>query len=408
MSKISLSRRAVCAAGVSAVALPAWAEEPLHDTTFVQDFDELWGTLDAHYCFFGDKRTDWRRVRDMYRPMAIAVQTNDAFTDVVRRVLTELYDAHTHLSNPPDGAQRFPLYDLYAERRGTEIIVAAVKDNSSAADAGVGIGDAVLAIDDVPIEVAIAQVMPKCLRGPCPDADAYSINAALAGHTALPRRIDVRDAHGQTRALDLPLKRSAQQPDVSARALDGGLGYISIRSFENGETVDAFDTALETLRETRGLIIDVRNNGGGDTAVARPIMGRFITQTMPYAHMRRRAGRGLSAPWVETVDPRGPFTYAAPVVVLCNHWSGSMAEGFPMGMRDIGRARIVGTRMMGLGAAVFAINLDRTGIGAQYSGEPVYDTHDAPRWQLRPDVEVAAGDDILAAGVRELERLIHA
>lgn len=408
MDKVSFSRRAVCAAGLSALAVQAVAQEPPHDITFAQDFDELWGTLDARYCFFGEKRTDWRRVRSMYRPMALAAPSRDDFIEVVRRVLTELYDAHTHLSDPPDGAQRFPLYDLYGERRGAEIVVAAVKDNSSAADAGVRIGDVVAEIDGVPIEVAVAQVMPKCLRGPCPDADAYSINAALAGHTATARRIGVRTAGGPVRALDLPLKRNPPQPDVSARTLDAGFGYIRIRSFENADTVEAFDAALAQVRQTRGLIIDVRDNGGGDTAVARPIMGRFITQTMPYAHMRRRAGQALSASWVESVDPRGPFTFAAPVVVLCNRWSGSMAEGFPMGMRDIGRARIVGTRMMGLGAAVFAINLDRTGIGAQYSAEPVYDTHDAPRWQLRPDVEVAAGDDILAAGIDELRRLTHA
>lgn len=83
-----------------------------------------------------------------------------------------------------------------------------------------------------------------------------------------------------------------------------------------------------------------------------------------------------------------------------------MAEGFPMGMRDIGRATVVGTKMMGLGAAVFPIRLDRTGIQAQYSGEPVYDTKDRPRWQFVPDVEVADGSDILAAGIAEIKKAI--
>ena len=83
-----------------------------------------------------------------------------------------------------------------------------------------------------------------------------------------------------------------------------------------------------------------------------------------------------------------------------------MAEGFPMGMRDIGRATIVGTKMMGLGAAVFPICLDRTGLQAQYSGEPVYDTKDQPRSQFVPDIAVANGKSILTAGIVELEKLI--
>ena len=61
--------------------------------------------------------------------------------------------------------------------------------------------------------------------------------------------------------------------------------------------------------------------------------------------------------------------------------------------------------MIGLGAAVFPITLDRTGIRAQYSAEPVYDTHDHPRSWLQPDVVVPPGADILAAGLDELQRL---
>jgi carboxyl-terminal processing protease len=124
--------------------------------------------------------------------------------------------------------------------------------------------------------------------------------------------------------------------------------------------------------------------------------------------MRRRAGRGLSAPWTEWVEPRGPFTYDRPVIVLCDRWSASMAEGFPMGMRGLGRARIVGTPMMQLGAAVFPLRLDRTGFELQYSAEPVYDVADRPRWQLQPDVLVPDGADILAAGLAEARRMVTA
>jgi carboxyl-terminal processing protease len=201
----------------------------------------------------------------------------------------------------------------------------------------------------------------------------------------------------------LPLKQRPDRPNVESRKLADGFGYIAIHTFADTAVVDAFEAALAELRECRGLVLDVRGNGGGDTAVARPLMGRFITGTRPYATMRRREGAVLGAPWTESVDSRGPFTYVNPVVVLADHWSGSMAEGFPMGMRGIGRASIVGTPMMGLGAAVFSIRLDRTGVQGQYSAEPVYDVQGKARWTLRPDVEVADGKDILAAGIATLK-----
>jgi carboxyl-terminal processing protease len=93
--------------GAASVALPGLAiAEPAHDTTYAQDFDELWETLRDHYCFFEAKSTDWNKVRAMYRPRALAAESDDAFQAVVGAVLCELYDAHTHLNDPPDGTRR--------------------------------------------------------------------------------------------------------------------------------------------------------------------------------------------------------------------------------------------------------------------------------------------------------------
>jgi carboxyl-terminal processing protease len=401
-------RRAFVKAGLTA-AFAAYlprivtAEEPVHDTTAAQDFDELWETLRDHYCFFGSKATDWNRVRAMYRPRAIDAESNEAFEAVIGQVLGELYDAHTHLTDPPDGTRRWPLYDLLVERgKANEVRIAAVQEASSAAAAGLKIGDVVVAVDGMSIEDHVRDIAPKCLTRPDPEADGWTINVAVAGRRGQPRRITVRTGKAAPREVALPLKPRPERANVESRRLDGGLGYIAIHTFGDTAVVDAFESALAELRDTRGLVLDVRGNGGGDTAVARPLMGRFITETRPYATMRRREGDPLSAPWTESVAPRGPFTYANPVVVLVDHWSGSMAEGFPMGMRGIGRAQIVGTPMMGLGAAVFSIRLDRTGVQGQYSAEPVYDVRGNERWKLRPDVDVADGQDILAAGIATL------
>jgi carboxyl-terminal processing protease len=116
-------------AALTAACVPALprlaAAEPAHDTTYAQDFDELWETLRDHYCFFETKSTDWNRVRGMYRPRALAAGSDEAFEAVVGSVLCELYDAHTHLNDPPDGTRRWPLYDLMVERSGGDVRIAA-------------------------------------------------------------------------------------------------------------------------------------------------------------------------------------------------------------------------------------------------------------------------------------------
>lgn len=402
MSMFDPTRRGVLAGSTSVVlaSTPLLAAKPPRDITLVQDFDELWQTLADRYCYFGDKTTDWNRVRALYRPQAEAARSTDDLARVAASVLDELYDAHTHLSDPATGSPRFPPFDLVVNREREGARVAAVLDLSSADVAGVKAGDLVTHVEGVPATRMAASLMPRCLARPDPAANSHAWNAAVAGRRGQPRRLTIA-GRGD---VALPLTRREAEPSLSWRRLDNGLGCIRIASFGDQETVAAFDVALVGLRDTRGLVLDVRNNGGGDTAVARPIMGRFITRVMPYATMRRRDGKGLGAAWTETVDPRGPFTYSAPVVVLCDHWSASMAEGFPMGMRSVCDATMIGTPMMGLGAAVFRIRLDRTGIEAQYSAEPVYDVVGHPRWLLRPDVEVDPGRDIMAAGVEHLRK----
>ncbi len=392
------------AAGLVIPALPQalQAKEPPRDVTLAQDFDEMWETLRDRYCFFGEKATDWDKVRRIYRPRAIAAPSWNDFAHVLRAALGELYDPHTSVRSGPNGIPRMPPFDLLVERSADGLRVTNVAPDSGASAAGLAIGDLVTAIDGVPVGDAITAAALTCLSRPDPAADRFAINAVVAGKRAMARQFTVA-GKGE---VALPILQRDEPPAIAHRRLETGAGWIAIRSFGDYAATAAFDAALAELRDAPALIIDVRGNGGGDTAVARPIMGRFIATRAPYALMRRRAGRGLSAPWTEWVEPRGPFTYDRPVVVLCDRWSASMAEGFPMGMRGLGRARIVGTPMMQLGAAVFPLRLDRTGFELQYSAEPVYDVQDRPRWLLEPDVLVPDGDDILPAGLAEARRMV--
>jgi carboxyl-terminal processing protease len=103
------------------------------------------------------------------------------------------------------------------------------------------------------------------------------------------------------------------------------------------------------------------------------------------------------------------WTYSAPVVVVVDRFSVSMAEGFAMALSRLGRARIVGTRMATLGAAVGRIELPYSRIPVQISTEPVYAIDGTPRSEIEPDVVVnplggtAANDPFIAAAIAELE-----
>jgi carboxyl-terminal processing protease len=118
---------------------------------------------------------------------------------------------------------------------------------------------------------------------------------------------------------------------------------------------------------------------------------------------------GIRRSWLELVSPRGPFTYSAPLVVLVDHWTGSMGEGIAIGLDGARRARVVGTRMAGLLGAKAGEMLPHTGIRDSFPVEKLYHVNGTARESYRPTVEVdllrvgeGTEDPILDAGLQEI------
>ncbi len=385
----------------------AWQAERL------RDFDALWEFVRLNYAFFDEKATDWERVRQIYRPLAVTAQEKKAFLHVLERMLDELYDPHCMLNTNADDSFRPVPYDLFVEEREGRVFVTAVRQGFAAEQAGMRVGQEILKVDGVPISEAAQSRMPESLSKEDKAAYAWALLSVVAGRHADPRQFQVID-HGELRKITIPKQTGTMEEPamVSTKRFKHGIGYLRIRSFGSDSIVSQVDQALEKLRTTRALIIDVRSNMGGDTLVARPIMGRFVSKRLQYAWMSRRQGQSLGQTWPEYVDPRGPFTYRAPIVILVDRFSVSMAEGFAMGMKGMKRAQIVGTKMAGLGAAIQRITLPHSQISAQISAEPVYHVDGTPRWRIVPDIPVevlssSSLDPILEAGQKEAERLVR-
>ena len=177
-------------------------------------------------------------------------------------------------------------------------------------------------------------------------------------------------------------------------------------------TVAAFDKALLEAKDTKGLTLDLRDvPSGGDSSVALGIMGRFVSAVLPYQRHRipNYGQSDVERNWVEFVAPRGPFTYTSPVVVLVNHWTGSVGEGMAIGFDAMQRALVVGTPMAHLVGAVSDDKLPKTGGDVAYATEQIYHVSGVPRQSWLPPVLVKeplgdqVEDVILMRGLAELK-----
>jgi hypothetical protein len=138
-----------------------------------------------------------------------------------------------------------------------------------------------------------------------------------------------------------------QQPGTSwGWSRSGTVGYLTIGDWNPSRvSAAALDQALDSLRSTTALIVDVRMNAGGNDAIAMDFAGRFAARSVVTESFRFRDGAGhgdFTAPTIRTLNPRGPWTYAAPVIVLSGRGVFSSNESFVSAMRELPNVRIVG------------------------------------------------------------------
>ena len=128
---------------------------------------------------------------------------------------------------------------------------------------------------------------------------------------------------------------------------EGGIGYVMFSQCSKEQAED-FDAAIEELKDTRGLILDARMNGGGDEMAARRVAGRFIEKAAVYSRDRLRGDGTWSGPFDRVVEPRDDAArYANPVVVLIGPKVMSSAESFVLMMRHGAGARLIGDATRG-------------------------------------------------------------
>lgn len=424
---IPKQRLLAIAALVCLFCISVSAQESFSREQFTSDFDQMWSTLRDNYAYFDKKAADWKRVRELYRPMLAEVKTRSDFVTLLERVLDELYDNHTSLNtNLKTSPRLVPTgLDLWAEWRQDRAVITQLRHGFSAEQAGLKVGMEITSINGLPIEEAVAQrfpkslkCFPKSLKASNMEARNWALKAVLAGTHDQPRVIAAKDRKGvaTTYQLDLPTQNTADNynytPKVEWKMLPRRIGYVKINDLISTEIVSQFDSALADLKASRGLVLDLRDiPRGGNTDVAEPIMARLIDRRKSYQQVVP-----LHEPkYIKEVSPKGDWTYKAPVVVLVNRWTASMGEGIAIGLDGMRRATIVGTQMAGLNGGIFNVQLTHTKIGVAYAGEKLNHINGTPRENFVPPVLVNLtdrrfsrfDDPIFEVGFETLSKLIH-
>lgn len=322
-----------------------------------------------------------------------AVHDRDSLLHYAENRIASLADHHAITGGSfKDSWAIVPTYaDLWIVGQENAYVVVAVKSDSPASAAGIVAGDRVTDIDGVPISEAVSKFWQPLGLSVTPERADYAARVLAAGRRDRPRVLTV--AHGAVaRTLTLPslYKISRDLPPVSV--IDGAGKAPTRVSINNSlgdqATVVAFDAAMAKLRPRDAIIIDLTDTpSGGDTNVARAIMGWFVRAPSGYqVHSLPSEERatGIVRQWIEQVLPRAGKFHPGKVTVRVGRWTGSMGEGIAIGFRAIG-AEVCGGAMAQLKGAIHDFSLPASGMVVKLPTERLTTTDGIPREIFVPD-----------------------
>ena len=207
-------------------------------------------------------------------------------------------------------------------------------------------------------------------------------------------RISIKSVHGMTRHADGSWSYAV--PDQP------GLAYIRLTQFDKVSASEMAEALKGLPADTKGIILDVRSNGGGLLTAAEKICDMFLEPGLPIVTIKGRKGVEVSAAVAQDPPLVKP---SVKLVVLINRQSASASEIVAACLQDHGRAVVIGEQSWGKGTVqnVIAMQMGSSALKLTTfsywppSGRPIdrynKDVKESKNWGVFPDEGMAVEQD---------------
>lgn len=340
------------------------------------------------------KGLDWDKLTERYLQLAVRTRTSDSFNRVVSMLFGELNGSHLGISGgsaidgftAPSAATGY--LGIRAEPAPGGFRVARITPNGPAdrSTSRLSVGEVIRAVDGRRL-AASETAMPT-----------MHLDEFFKGTTGRETLLEIAGADGSTRMVlivpiswgqwdslryeEIVLERRAQVEKLS----NGRLGYLHIRGMSEPSVRDFERDLYAAGKGKEGLIIDVRDNGGGWTA-------DILLSSLTAPRHARTQPRGVDLKDIPDDayprDRRLIYAWTRPINVLINQNAFSNAEIFAHAVKTAGRGRLIGTATFGGVISTGGTTLiDGTSVRLPFRGWYLPDGTDQENNGARPDVDV--------------------
>lgn len=317
---------------ISGAALPAWAAESAQqekgDNPYAAQeariHEVLTQVMEKHL----NDRLDVKRLTDG-AIRGLLEETGDPYSTYFTE--KEFEDFRNDLEGTVTGI------GIYIQQQDGKLIIQSIFEDSAAAKADLQEGDEVIAVDGrQTYGKSIEQVM-EAMKGESNSSIMLTVK---------------RDG----KEFTVTLKRETMQfSPVDSLMLDNKIGYIALYTFSEN-SAEIFHKHLSKLESDgmKGLIIDLRDNGGGYVDAAMEIADIFVDNG-PLVHVKNREGK-------QTDIRATPGAMKVPMAVLVNGGTASASEMLIGALQDYKVGTVIGTKTFGKGVVQATMPLEKGGI----------------------------------------------
>ncbi|MCA1557360.1 MAG: PDZ domain-containing protein, partial [Acidobacteria bacterium] len=303
---------------------------------------------------------DWAAERETFRPQAAQANNSAEFYSVLRRMLGRLRDSHTRVYAPEE---KFDWQRPRVVTTGISLrevsglpVVVTVERNSEAERAGLHAGDIIASVNNEPAkELFMKRLKDFTGASTLQGARARVMASLLGGPADSTVKVGWVDRDGRARVATL---RRAWRDHTARLVIEKSGGDFYVVRFDafTQRVVQDFLRAMQNrLSKARGLVLDLRNNGGGDSEAMTDLASVFLSPSTPLGRFTDRTGRIVVEPATRramVLAAESIARFEGSLVILTSERTASAAEILVAAIKEARRAILIGTGTCGCVLAI--------------------------------------------------------
>jgi hypothetical protein len=248
-----------------------------------EDFEQIMSDIKNNYIYLNDKKVDIDCIYFNYKKKIKLIDSEDQRLLFFEYLLDEFYDSHVILMRSIRKSYRLDSPIFTVTKNGKTKIKNVWQTQIENINLNI-IGSEIIKINGIDLITKIDNFPTICNDKNDFETRNWIANKVISGKYNEPRILTLKLTNDKIVDFDLDSIKLKKDNSLLTVSIVNNIGIIRLNnSLGQNTLIEKFDTVIDSLQNTKGLIIDLRNTtGGGNSYVARGIMSRFINESMPY------------------------------------------------------------------------------------------------------------------------------